>query len=219
MIRAMFLRELTVMLRRPAFTAAVALHAGVLAWFMLTWREGMPHLAGANVYEQQHLVQWAVLAWLFPWAVARLVPIERGDALARLAARMGVAPSQIVTGRVLAIGVSLALIVLSAMPVALLAQQMSAIPLAVVVRDLAPVGGFLLLSAPVTLACVLLCRDRLAGWLAATASCVALLAFAHAAGLSGVAATAACAGAGFSATVALGARANASWRYEQEHPS
>jgi hypothetical protein len=176
-------RELTIVVRRPAFAAAAAVHAGLLFAFLLLWGEGMPILPGTNVYEQLSFLQGALLVALLPWASARCAAAERGDALVMLAALTATRPSRVLMGQCIGRFAALSTILAAGVPALLLAQQMSAVPgMHVTLGLLPPVllcGAVSLLTSWFMLAN----PSRLTGWLWATACVIGLSSLARFTGL------------------------------------
>jgi hypothetical protein len=164
------LRELIVIARRPALTVVICVDIGLLAGFVLLWAPGVPVLSGANLYEQQQLFQWALLTALLPWAAARCLAPDRGHALVMACALTALRPSSIVIAKVVALVGALALIVFAGFPAAIIAQQMSAVPLSVALRDLISLFGLTVLVSAGTLTWVFAVRRRLAAWVGASGS-------------------------------------------------
>jgi hypothetical protein len=206
------LRELAIMTRRTPFIAVMAVHAALLAAFLLIWGDGVPLLAG-SVYEQTRLADWILLAALLPWTAVRVAADERGDDIVRLSSVTGLAPAHLVAGKLAAAFAALWLIVLSAAPVMIRAQAMSAAPLARVLHDEAAFAVFAAMVGVVAAAWLVACRDRLARWLAAAATTAALLVIAHVTVRTSLSAAALFAVITAAVGVALVRRADASWRY------
>ena len=171
-MRAVVARELVVIARRRALMAVICAYVGLLAAFVLVWNRGLPLPAAATLYEQLRVVQWAVLATLLPWAAARCIAPDRGDSLVVACVLTGVRPSSVVLAKAVALTGALGLIVCAGVPVAIMAQQMSAVPVWWVVRDLGSLLGLSVLVSAVTMAWLLGVRGRLAGWIGAGGSTV-----------------------------------------------
>jgi hypothetical protein len=164
------LRELIVIARRPALTVVICVELGLLAGFVLLWNRGVPVLSGASLYKQQQLFQWALLTTLLPWAAVRCLAPDRGDSLVMACALTALRPSSIVIAKVVALVGVLALIVFAGFPAAILAQQMSAVPLSVALQDLISLFGLTVLVSAGTLTWVFAVRGRLSAWVGASGS-------------------------------------------------
>ena len=211
-------RELDVIARRGPFVAAIAAHAGLLALFVLAWGNGtgVPLFPDLSFYEQTRLVQAGLLAVLLPWTVARCVAPERGNDLVLLSVLTAFAPSRVIAARACAGLAGLVLIVATGLPVALLAQRMSAVEMSQVLRD----EGVMISIGMIALASVLWARHlsarALAGWLGAAILTVAVMAAAGLAAPSAVLAGVAFAVIGGGAVLLLMARADVALRYLSE---
>ena len=172
MIAALIARNVTIGLRTFAFGAVLFVHGALLAAFLVLWDSGVPVLPGANLYEQQRLVQTIVLLLILPWAAARCEPGERGDDLVLLSVMTAARPSRIVIGQAAALFILLGVVVLSGLPLMLIARQIAALPLRGAIVDLLPALGIAAVAAASSLAWSLGQIDRLAGWLGATASAI-----------------------------------------------
>lgn len=169
-MRAVVVRELIVIARKPAFTLVVCARLGLIAVFVLVWHRGVPVLAGGNLYEQQRLVDWWLLAVLLPWAAARCLAPDRGERFVVACALTALRPSSIVVAKIVAVAGALAMIVLTGFPATIVAQQISAVPLSHAFHDLMAPAGLAVLVSAATVAWVLLVRDRLAAWAGSTGS-------------------------------------------------
>ena len=174
-MRAFFVRELIVATRSPALTLVVCAHVVAAAAFVLVWHRGVPVMAGANIYEQERLVDWWLLAVMLPWTAARCLAPDRREDLVAACALAALRPSLMVVARTAAVTIVLALVVLTGTPVAIIAQQMAAVPLTRALVDLGPFAGLTVLASGVTVAWMLLVRDRLTAWAGATISVGATL--------------------------------------------
>ena len=174
-MRAFFLRDLAVMVGRPSFVLAVAVHAGLLTAFVAVWGNGVPLLPGDNVYEQQRLVQWGLLAVLLPWTVARSIPHEATADQTLLAAATAVPPSRALVARIAAAFTGLCVVVAGGFPLVVLAQQISAVSPAQVVGGLVGSLSAAAVASAATVSWNLVQHDRLTAWVGATATTVGLL--------------------------------------------
>jgi hypothetical protein len=174
---ALLSREALVVARRPAVVSIVVIYSGLLALFLSAWGgHRVPMLPGATIYEQLFLLQSVLLVVAMPWAAARAVATERADDLVRLSALLALRPSRLVIARLLAAALAPALVVAGALPVALIAQQMSAVAAARALADQLTLLTFALPAAVVTVWWMQFSHDRLLGWLGATASAILLVA-------------------------------------------
>jgi hypothetical protein len=161
-------RELTLVGRSAALTAAVVAHTVLLTLFLVVWGEagGLPFTPSVAFYDQFRGLELMSLALVLPWAVARCVALERGDDIVILAAVAGIPVSRFIGAKLLAgCGVA-ALVVLSALPPAVIAQQISALPWRRGAADTAALVVFGMAAAAITRACVQ-ASGSMSGWLAA----------------------------------------------------
>jgi hypothetical protein len=145
-MRSLAVRQLMLASRSPALGAACAFHAAVIGAFAIVWRSGMPALPG-DVYEQQQLLQLAVLSVLLPWAAARSLPARTAHDVSTTAAMAAVAPSRAAAAALLAAFVALLMIALAGAAPVVLAQQIAGIPATRVLLDLVPVTGLAAVAA------------------------------------------------------------------------
>ncbi len=169
---ALFLREVTAGTRTRAFAAALGVHAALLAAFVVLWSGGVPLLPGSNLYEQQRLVDAVLLLSLLPWVVARCGADERGDRLVAISAFTATRPSRILLARFLARTSAALAVGLAGLPLMIAAQQISAVPLGSVARDLLPLTGLAMLASAASLVWSLLSSGVILAWAFATASTV-----------------------------------------------
>jgi hypothetical protein len=169
MMRPFCWRELGSMGRSRAFVVSVGVHAAVLTAFLLLWGGGMPVLPGANVYEQLLVVQRALLAVLLPWIAVRCASAARGNELVVLAAATATPPSRVLLGQSAGRFAALAAVVIVGLPLAIVAQQASAIPLGHVASDLVALLGLCAAVSLMTSWSMLACRSRVAAWVWASA--------------------------------------------------
>ena len=213
-MRALLMREALVVARRPAVVSIVVIYSGLLALFLAAWGgQPVPMLPGATVYAQLQLLQCALLIVVMPWAAARTVATERADDLVRLSAILALPPSRLIIARLLAAAIAPALVVAGALPVALIAQQMSAAPASRALADQITLLTFALPAAVVTVWWMQISSDRLLGWLGATASATLLVTvarFVFPGAVTAAVVSAACAIAG---GAILASRADGWWRH------
>ncbi len=173
-MRALALRDLSVIAGQPAFLLAMCLHAGVLAAFLAAWSNGVPQLPG-NVYEQQRLVQWLTLAILLPWTAVRCLPREQRRDVVLLALLTAVRPSRVLLARTLAAFLALSLLLASGLPMVLLAQQVAGIPLPQVLRGFGCMLGLVAVSSAISVWWIAACSDHLTAWLGSMVTLVGML--------------------------------------------
>ena len=158
-------RASVVIVRTPAYWAAAAAHAAILAAFLLVWGDGLPTLT-KSVLEQIAAVQWTALSVLLPWAAARCGSRSR-IVTTRFAVLTAQLPSSLLLSRGVALFIALGVCTLCGLPMLILAQQISALPPAAVISHmlrLAPMIGFV---AVLTTWCDVLIPDRMLAWLVA----------------------------------------------------
>jgi hypothetical protein len=175
MMHAMLLRDARLFARRRGMLAAAALHGCLLSAFVLAWAgAAVPMLPGDDLYEQQRSIQWMFMALATPWIVARGIGAGQRNAWAWLSLVTGLAPSRLVAGRLVTIGLFLIVAMAAAWPAVLLAQQMSAVNLPRVAADQARLFLFVITAAVVSMHVIVWLRDPVAGWLVATGVVLAL---------------------------------------------
>jgi hypothetical protein len=214
-IGALLLREFTVGTRTKAFAAALAVHAGLLAAFVMLWSGGVPLLPGGNLYEQQRLVDAAILLVILPWVASRCGADERGDRLVMMSALAAVRPSRILLARFIARTCACVAVGLAGLPLMVAAQQMSAVPFGRVAFDLLPLVALALLASAASLWWSLQSRGVILAWACATASTVLITAAAARSLPRGVAPLAVAVLAGV-AVASCVARADTTLRYLSE---
>jgi hypothetical protein len=177
-MRAIFARNVALAGRSTALPAAVMAHAAAMAAFVLVWGPtGVPALGGVNVFEQLGTIQWALLTVLLPWAAARLTA-ERGDGLVHLSALTALPPSRVVAATLVSAWAMLALVVAAALPVVILAQRMSAVPISFAVRQQTPLFALAAFVSAVTAVWMRFHVSRIAAWVGAAATTVLTVALA-----------------------------------------
>jgi len=174
-MRAIIVRELIVMARTPALPVAIFAYVGLLLAFVLAWPAGVPVSTHSSVYTQLGVLQWGLLAAISPWAVTRASAMEHRDALVALSAATARRPSVHLASKVVAALIALITLEVSGVPVAVLAQQMAASPIALVPRDLLSQFGFAILVAVATVAWAVGVNNPLAAWAGATVTIAAWL--------------------------------------------
>jgi hypothetical protein len=207
-------RDLSVAARRVPLAVVVTLHAAALALFVLLWGGGVPLLPGGNFSEQQHLVQTAILAGLLPWAAARCIPGERGNALVYLSGLTSIPPSRILLAQFGSRAAVLSLIVLAGFPLMIVGQQIAAVPFARAAAGVAPSLGLAVAASGAATWSSLVCADRVGAWILATLLTIGLVTAVGS--LTTPAATAALCACGVAAAAGSALRADGSQRYFSE---
>ena len=169
-MRAVVVRELIVIARKPALAMVMVTYVALLAGFVFAWEDGVPMPGGSNLYEQARLVQWGLLAVCLPWAAARCPAPDRGDALVMASALTALRPSSILAAKAIALFGALALVAVAGLPVVIVAQQIAKVPAPQVLRDLVSLLGLPLLVSALTLSWVVVVSGRLGAWLGASGS-------------------------------------------------
>jgi len=169
-MRAVVVRELVVIARRPALAMVTVTYVALLAGFVLAWEDGVPMPGGSNLYEQARLVQWGLLAVCLPWAAARCPALDRGDDLVLASALTALRPSSLLLAKAIALFAVLTLVAVAGLPVVIVAQQIAAVSTPQVLRDLVYLLGLPLLVSAVTLSWMVVVSGRLGAWLGASGS-------------------------------------------------
>jgi hypothetical protein len=170
MMRALVLREAERMAGSAGFGAALWTHASWLAAFLAVWGGGgVPLVPGMPVYEQLRLVQSMLMIVLLPWTAARVIPSERGDAIVRTAACLGVRPSRMLAARIVALSATLLSVVAAGLPMAVVACRMSDVSVSRLLVDQGAVAATAIVMATLVAALQQTLASRVAVWFAATA--------------------------------------------------
>lgn len=175
---ALLRREAVTLARRPASAATLAAHAGLLVAFLWLWEgeRGVTLFGARTAFDRLCLVECALLGALLPWLASRALADERRDDLVRLAVLAGRRPPEVVAAKLVAILLALALVVLSGLPLLLLAQQMSALPLGRALAAEALFLGFAAIVPSLAFVGMRACREAIFGWVGATLAAAATLA-------------------------------------------
>jgi hypothetical protein len=185
-IPALVWRALLGAARTPAVWAVMAAQIVLLALYLLVWGDGVPLVGARPVLEQFGTTQWVFLGLALPWAAARCGAARRRDDITQIAVLGAVRPSAVVTATVTALALLLLVMALVGLPFAILAQQISAAPVADLWRAQFPLYALSLYAATVAAACMLVVANRLLAWTVSTALTLGLMALAPA-GAAGVA--------------------------------
>jgi hypothetical protein len=181
---AVFSRELVVVTRRVAFTVACCVLVFALAVIALAWPAGIPLYAGASLFPQLAVIQQLTLAVIAPWVVCRCGTRERGDDLVHLSLFSAVSPSRILFARFGASTVALLVVALTALPILLYAQQVTAMDSYTVLGVVARTIAILPIAAAWTLVCEQTLGNVVVSWLCATAATVLTATLALAGGIA-----------------------------------
>ena len=146
---ALIWRELAVVVRTPAFWVSTVLYICILAAYVLVWGEGIPIVGARSNWEQFTMTQRVILAILLPWTAARCGYSSRRE-LALLGLLTARPPSVILFAKWAALGTSLLGMAVSALPVTVLMQQVAAVPTVTLVLDMVPLAAIAFLVAGVT---------------------------------------------------------------------
>jgi hypothetical protein len=148
-------------------------HAVVLAAFLLVWGDGLPTLDG-SVFEQLATIQAAVLSVVMPWVAARC-GAQRRDCVTIVAATIAVLPSRMLWARCVALGMALCALLVTGLPMTILAQRISALSPEQAFPALLPVLAMSCFVAVATTAGAMLIFSPMALWLVATVATAAAL--------------------------------------------
>ena len=172
MTRWLVWRNLVLIVRHQGFLIATVLHVSALAAFVVIWGDGVPIWREDSVLLQFVRLDLALLAVILPWVAIRCSPDESHDSLAQLAVTTASRPSRIVAARATGICCALLLLIATALPMLVLAQQISALPSSIVLRALFPVAALAVLVAVIATVVNVFLGGRLSSWLAATGATV-----------------------------------------------
>jgi hypothetical protein len=174
---AMVLRELRVIGRRGALSAAMCVHVALLTGYLLAWGNGngIPVAGALTVYDQTLMVDVILLAILLPWIAARCVAAERGDDLVMLSMVTAIPPSRVVVARALAATTSLILVIASGLPTLILAGRISAVRMSLVAEYELALFSLAFVSSATALTWRHVCHSRVIGWFAAALSTAAVV--------------------------------------------
>jgi hypothetical protein len=220
MMRAVLWREAARVAGAGGIATAVWAHAAWLSMFVAIWGRGpgIPLLSG-TIYEQTLTVQWMLLAFLLPWAAARAIAIERGDALVWTSALLAVPPSRILRARVAALSIALILVVAAGLPIVVIAQRMSDVSSARVALDQTVVVACGVAVATLVTALQQAIANRAAMWVVATVTtCASVWAFTTG-GFSAPVVALTLGFAAIGAAILVGARGDLQLRYLSEEPA
>jgi hypothetical protein len=174
-MRAVAVRELIVAARTIAVPLSGWVIATLLVAFVGVWSPGVSVLAPMDLYEQTRLLHWIVLAVVLPWLGVRVSSRERADAAVMMGALTGLNPALVVASTIAARFAVLQLVSLAAIPALIVSQQIAAVPLTFVLRDLMPLLGLVALVAVSSTASVFIASTPPGQWLLSTGIVAAVL--------------------------------------------
>ena len=160
---ALIWREIVAVTRAPAFWVSAVLYVAALTAFVVVWGDGIPVAGARSSWEQFTLFQRVLLAILLPWTAARCGTSSRRELtlIGFLTAR---SPSSVLLAQCAALAVSLLALALSALPIMVLMQQIAATSLAAVTLAMAPAAVLALLVAVVTVTATIAIGAPLRVW-------------------------------------------------------
>jgi hypothetical protein len=165
-------RALVLIVRHEGFLIATALHLTVLAAFVLVWGGGVPVWRDDPVLTQFLRVDMVLLAMILPWVAIRCSPDEGPNSLAQLAATTACRPSRIVVAKAAGTAAALMIIALSALPMFVLTQQISALPASMVWQALLPVVALAGMVAALAVVANVCLESRFSSWIVVTVATV-----------------------------------------------
>lgn len=161
--------ELIIIGRTSSFWLAAAAYVSALALFVIIWGDGVPMVGAGPVWDQFSAVQVSLLVVLLPWTATRCVTMRRKRDITVLAVVLASRPSMLVLARCMALGAALLMLALTALPLAIVMQQIAAVPSTAIARELIPLIGLSLFVAVVATGCMLAFAHPLLAWVSASA--------------------------------------------------
>jgi len=168
-MRWLIWRELIIIGRTPSFWLAAAVYVSVLTLFVVIWGDGLPIVGAGPVWDQFSAVQLSVLLVLLPWTATRCVTTRRRRDLRVLAIVTASRPAELILARCIALGAALLVLVLTALPIAIVMQQIAAIPFSAIATALLPLLGLSLFVAVAATGFMLAFANPLPAWLITSA--------------------------------------------------
>jgi hypothetical protein len=200
--------EMAFISRSQAFRAGIFVYLVALT----TWAFGWGDTTTAS---RARIVETVLLTLVMPWVGLRCASPERGNDLIVLSTFRGVRASRILVARGVAVALALATVVLSGVPIMILATRISAAPPADLLRDLAAQCALAIAATAAVLVARYTWPGRVQGWLAAAMLTAAVTTVLQSAASAGAAVSAAAIGGGL-VMWTLANRADASLRYMPE---
>jgi hypothetical protein len=155
--------------RTPALWIAIVLQVAVLSIYLAVWGDGIPLVDARPVFDQFVTAQTALLLVVLPWSAARCAVTTHRDDVTLLSALAGRPPATVVLSGCVGLALALTAVVLSGLPMAVLAHQISARPAAALFGEQFRLLGLGTFAAAVAMTAVLMSGHRILGWLLATA--------------------------------------------------
>lgn len=172
-MRWLIWRELLIVTRTAAFWSALAFYLLVLTAYVLVWGDGIPVANADTPLRQFVFVQGVLLVAVLPWTALRCGTVRKSQ-LTLIASMTAMQPSRVVLARCLALVAVLFLLAMSALPLMIVMQQLTASPLTSLAGEVQILTVLSAFSAAAATAALLMFANRLHAWIAATA--VALVA-------------------------------------------
>jgi hypothetical protein len=165
-------RHLVLILRHQGFVIATTLHLAAVAYFVVIWGDGVPVWRDDPVLVQLSRLEVGLLAVILPWVAIRCSPDESHNALVQLATATARRPLPVVVARTVGTACALLTLTSSALPMFVFAQQLSALPVWMVIPSLVPVAALAVLVAVLAAAASVFLGSRLLSWLVTTMATV-----------------------------------------------
>ena len=169
---ALIWRELVAITRMPPYWVSAAVYVAALAAFVLIWGDGLPVVGARSNWEQFGAAQRVFLAVLLPWIAARCGLSSRRD-LALVGFTTGHPPGHSLLAKSTAVAVSLLGIVLCALPVIALMQQIAAVEPLAIVSSTVPLAVLAVCVAVITTAIGVTLEEPVRVWALSTALTIA----------------------------------------------
>lgn len=160
-------RELALVWRARAFWVATIGYVLLLLLFVIVWGDGLPIANSGTNWQQFNAVQWGILTVLLPWTAARCATLPRRN-LIMLSLATAAPPSRLLLARGLAVAAALLALILVALPVVLLMQQIAAAPVGAIATSLIVCAGLAAFAAAAANFSMAMTDNPLIGWTGAT---------------------------------------------------
>ena len=146
---ALIWRDLAMVSRAPALWVSAALYTSGLAFFVVVWGDGVPVAGAASNWRQFIAAERILLAVLLPWTAARCGVSSRRE-LVLTGVVTAKPPAALVLARCAALGLALIAVALAALPVVVLMQQIAGASAGAVALALVPIAALAIFVASVT---------------------------------------------------------------------
>ena len=167
-MRWLIARDLTVIARTHAFWIAMAAQVAILAAYVVIWGTGIPIHGGRSAFEQFLTMQAVLLAAVLPWTGVRCSTPHGWNGAVLVSLAIASRPWRIVVARCIALFAAFGLLAAATLPLTVIVQQASALPLSSALITVLPLSGLCALGATTATGCSLLFLNRLAAWLVST---------------------------------------------------